>query len=194
MRCAGELTPPEPGSDPVRLVAPIIVDGPLAFVAARIPTRSDIFAIDTAGQVVWSAAPGGPVSALAADSANGILYAASILPLTNQGNIPLLTGYTEADGLVHSAVVAEVRGFVPVDSLAFSNGLVFGTQSDDHGEGGVGAFASHPDSGALAWSGDGQVTTVTRARWSITTSTCLTPSAGHLYAQSATRLYVLAPT
>jgi outer membrane protein assembly factor BamB len=155
-----QLTPPEPGGGFVRVVGPIIVDGPLAFVAASAPTRSDIFAVDSRGHVVWSAAPGGVVSALAADPGRRVLYTASLLQLTN-GPIQLLTGYGETEGTVRSAVVAQIPSFASVSSLGFSNGLVFGTQPNDQGEGGIGAFAMHPDSGALAWSGDGNVTAIT---------------------------------
>jgi outer membrane protein assembly factor BamB len=156
-----QLTPPEPGSGPVWIVGPIIVDGPLAFVTATGSTRSDVFAVDAGGQVVWSAAPGGFVSALAVDPGHRVLYTASLLRLTNAPSLHLLTGYAEADGIVRSAVVAQVPSFIPIESLGFSNGLVFGTQSNDHGEGGIGAVALHPDSGALAWSGDGNVTAIT---------------------------------
>jgi outer membrane protein assembly factor BamB len=156
-----QLTPPEPGSGPVTVSGPLIVDGPLAYVAVRTPTRAGIYALDRAGQVVWSSAPGGYVSALTADPERHILYAASVLPLTNSSSIPLLTGYAEANGALRSAVVAAVPGYVPIDSLGFSQGLVFGTQSNDHGQGGIGAFALHPDTGALVWSGDGNVTAIT---------------------------------
>ena len=132
--------------------APVVVDGPLAFVAATTSTRSDIFAVDSAGHVVWSAAPGGFVSALAADPEQHTLYVASLLQLTGGPSIQLLTGYAEADGLLRSAVVLPIPSFVSVSSLGFAKGLVFGTQSNDHGEGGIGAFAVHPDTGALAWS------------------------------------------
>jgi outer membrane protein assembly factor BamB len=156
------LTPPEPGSGPVRVLGPVVVDGPLAFVAASTSMRSGIYAVDRAGQVVWSAAPGGFVSALTADPEHHVLYAASRVQLTTGPTIPLLTGYAEADGALRSAVTAQVRSnFVPIESLGFSDGLIFGTQSDDHGEGGIGAFALHPDTGALAWSGDGNVTAIT---------------------------------
>ena len=133
----------------------------LAFVAASTSTRTDIFAVDSGGHVAWSAAPGGFVSALAADPGRRILYTASLLQLTNGPSIQLLTGYAETDGAVRSAVVAQIPSFVSVSSLGFSNDLVFGTQSNDHGEGGIGAFAMHPESGALAWSGDGNVTAIT---------------------------------
>jgi outer membrane protein assembly factor BamB len=156
-----QLTPPQPGSGPVRVMGPVIVDGPLAFVAASGSTRSDIFAVDAGGHVVWSAAPGGFVSALTADPGGRILYTASLLRLTNGPSIQLLTGYAESNGIVRSAVVAQVPSIDSIDSLGFSNGLVFGTQSNDHGEGGIGAFALQPDSGALAWSGDGNVTAIT---------------------------------
>ena len=156
-----QLTPPEPGGSDVRMAGPIIVDGPLAFVAASTSTRTDIFAVDSGGHVAWSAAPGGFVSALAADPGRRILYTASLLQLTNGPSIQLLTGYAETDGAVRSAVVAQIPSFVSVSSLGFSNDLVFGTQSNDHGEGGIGAFAMHPESGALAWSGDGNVTAIT---------------------------------
>jgi outer membrane protein assembly factor BamB len=156
-----QLTPPEPGSGPVGMGGPIIVDGPLAFVAASSSTRTGIFAVDNGGHVVWSAAPGGFVSALVADPGRRILYTASLLLLTNGSSIPLLTGYSETDGIVRSAVVAQIPSYASVSSLGFSNGLVFGTQSNDHGEGGIGAFAMHPDNGAVAWSGDGNVTAIT---------------------------------
>jgi outer membrane protein assembly factor BamB len=156
-----QLTPPEPGPGPVRVVGPIIVDGPLAFLAASVSSRSDVFALDTEGHVVWSAAPGGFVSALVADPGRRILYTVSLLLLTNRPSLQLLTGYEETDGDLRSAVVAQIPAFASVGSLGFSDGLVFGTQSNDHGEGGVGAFAMHPDSGALAWSGDGRVTAIT---------------------------------
>jgi outer membrane protein assembly factor BamB len=152
-----DMTPPEPGSGRVALDGPIIVDGPLAFVAARIPTRSDIFAIDTAGHVAWSASPGGGVKQIAADPAQQTLYTLSLLQLTSGPSIYLLTGYAEADGTVRSAVSAQLRpiSLSVVQSLGFANGLVYGTQANLHGEGGAGAFALHPDTGALAWSGDG---------------------------------------
>lgn len=159
-----QLTPPEPGGGRVGIVAPIVVDGPLAFVAATTSTRSDILAVDSGGHIVWSAAPGGSVSALAADPGQHILYTVSLLQLTSGPSIQLLTGYAEADGTVRSAVVAQIPSIAPfglVSSLGFSDGLVFGTQSNDHGEGGIGAFALHPDSGARAWSGDGNVTAIT---------------------------------
>ncbi len=156
------LTPPEPGRDPVRLSRPIIVDGPLAFVAATVSTRSDIFAVDSVGRVVWSAAPGGFVSSLTADPGNHILYTASLLSLTSGPSVQLLTGYGEADGIVRSAVqVVPTAIAQSIYSLGFSDGLVFGTQSNNHGEGGLGALAVHPDSGVLAWSGDGNVTALT---------------------------------
>jgi outer membrane protein assembly factor BamB len=150
------LTPPEPGSAAVRLSVPI-VDGALAFVIATVPTRSDVFAIDTRGRVVWSAAPGGSVTALTADSEHHVVYAASRLFLTSGPWIQLLTGYAEADGSVRSAVVPEIPFIVGVETLGVANGLVVGTQPNDHGEGGVGAFAVHPDTGALAWSGNGGI-------------------------------------
>jgi outer membrane protein assembly factor BamB len=156
-----QLTPPEPGSGPVYVVGPLIVDGPLAYVAANTPTRSGIYALDRAGQVAWSSAPGGYVSALTADPERHILYAASLLYVSNGPSIPLLTGYADADGAPRSSVIAPVSTFVPIDSIGFSKGLVFGTQSNDHGQGGIGAFALHPDTGALAWSGDGNVTAIT---------------------------------
>jgi outer membrane protein assembly factor BamB len=156
-----QLIPPEPGSGPVRVVRPVIVDGPLAFVAATSSTRSDIFAVDRGGHVVWSAAPGGFISAFTADPGRHILYTASLLQLTNAPSLQLLTGYAENDGIVRSAVVVQIPSFVSVDSLAFSNDLVFGTQSNDHGEGGIGVFAVHPDTGELAWSANGSVAAVT---------------------------------
>jgi outer membrane protein assembly factor BamB len=156
-----QLTPPEPGNGPVRVIGPVTVDGPLAFVTATTAARGGIYALDSAGQVVWSSAPGGFVSAITADPEHHILYAASFVQLTNVAGIQLLTGYAEADGTLRSAVVAQVPTFVLVASLGFSKGLVFGTQPNLHGEGGVGAFAMHPDSGALAWSGDGAVTAIT---------------------------------
>jgi outer membrane protein assembly factor BamB len=156
-----QMTPPEPGGARVGIVAPIVVDGPLAFVAANSSTRSDIFAVDSGGHVVWSAAPGGFVSALTADPEQGTLYVASLLQLTNRPSIQLLTGYAEGDGARRSAVVPQIPSFVSVSSLGFSNGLVFGTQSNDHGEGGIGAFAVHPDTGELAWSANGSVAAIT---------------------------------
>ena len=103
-----QLTPPEPGGSDVRMAGPI-VDGPLAFVAASTSTRTDIFAVDSGGHVAWSTAPGGFVSALAADLGRRILYTASLLQLTNGPSIQLLTGYAETDGAVRSAVVAQIR-------------------------------------------------------------------------------------
>jgi hypothetical protein len=155
-----QLTPPEPGAGDVRVFG-LIVDGPLAFAIAGPFTRSDIFAIDSGGRVVWSAAPGGFISALAADPARRIVYTASFLQLTSAPSIHLLTGYAETDGTTRSAVVVPVSSFALISSLGFSNDLVFGTQSNDHGEGGVGAFAVHPDTGAIAWSGDGNVSALT---------------------------------
>jgi outer membrane protein assembly factor BamB len=155
------LTPPEPGGGPVGVIGPIIVDGPLAFVSAVNAGRSGIFAIDRGGHVVWSAAPGGFVSALTADPEHRILYAASLLQITNGPSIQLLTGYAEADGVLRSSVVAQIPSFPSVGSLGYAGGLVFGTQGNDHGEGGIGAFALHPDSGARAWSGDGNVNAIT---------------------------------
>jgi hypothetical protein len=133
----------------------------LAFVAANSSTRSDIFAVDSGGHVVWSAAPGGFVSALTADPEQRTLYVASLLQLTNRPSIQLLTGYAEADGLRRSAVDLQIPRSVPVSSLAFSNDLIFGTQSNDHGEGGIGVLAVHPDTGELAWSANGSVAAVT---------------------------------
>jgi outer membrane protein assembly factor BamB len=150
------LTPPEPGTDPVSLSTPI-VDGPLLFVIARVPTRSDVFAIDTSGRVAWSAAPAGYVTALTADPDSKRLYAVSALTLTAGPpfGFQFLTGYEEADGSVRSSVVTQLRHFVGVGTLGFSNELVIGTQPNLHAEGGVGAFALHPDTGAFAWTGNG---------------------------------------
>jgi outer membrane protein assembly factor BamB len=154
------LTPPEPGSGPVRIFG-LIVDGPTAFATAGPATRSDIFAIDSRGHVVWSAAPGGFVSALTADPGHRIVYTASFLQLTSAPSIQLLTGYAEGDGTTRSAVVVPVPPFSLISSLGFSNDLIFGSQLNDHGEGGVGAFAVHPGTGELAWSGDGNVAAIT---------------------------------
>lgn len=155
-----QMTPPEPGGNPVTIAGPIIVDGPLAFVAAFARTRSDIFAIDTGGHVVWSASPG---SALAIDPAQHTVYTLSLLRLTHGPSVYVLTGYAEADGTVRSAVVTQIPDTPPVGAAAtgFSNGLVFGSQSSDHSPSGIGAFALHPDTGALAWSGDATVTALT---------------------------------
>jgi outer membrane protein assembly factor BamB len=190
-----QLTPPEPGRGPVRVFGPVIVDGPLAFVTTSTPTRAGIYAFDRAGQVVWSAAPSGFVSALTADPGNHILYAASFLQLSNGSRIPLLTGYAEADGALRSAVVAQVSPFVPIGSLGFQKGLVFGTQSNDHGEGGIGAFALHPDTGTRAWSGDGNDGAVVATVPVLDTDPfrALTPTAGHLYVITNTQLNALAP-
>jgi outer membrane protein assembly factor BamB len=149
------MTPPEPGTEPVRVSAPVLVDGALAFVVASTSTRSDVFAIDTRGRVVWSAAPGGFVSQLTIDDRAHTVYATSAVPLTNALPVPLLTGYAAGDGSRRSSVVAELRAFVGVATLGFSDGLVIGTQPNLHGEGGEGAFALHPETGALAWSGNG---------------------------------------
>jgi outer membrane protein assembly factor BamB len=156
-----QVTPPEPGNGPVRMFGPVVVDGPLAFVPASTASRSGIYALDPAGQVVWSSAPGGFVSALTADPEHHILYAASRLQPTSGSSIQLLTGYAEEDGALRSAVIVQVSSFVNVSSLGFSKGLVFGSQLNNHGEGGIGAFAVHPDTGALAWSGDGNVSAIT---------------------------------
>jgi outer membrane protein assembly factor BamB len=44
---------------------------------------------------------------------------------------------------------------LPVQSLAATNGLVYGTWFTDFGRaGGSGAFAVHPDTGAIVWTGD----------------------------------------
>lgn len=152
-----QVTPRAPGvtGEQVFVPAPVVVDGPLAFVGALGSGGSEVSAIDPNGQVVWSAAPGDGLPVLAADPAQHRLYVLSQLFLTDGQVISLLTGYDEATGVRRSRVVAQISPFAGVESLAFSNGLVIGSQSNLHGEGGVGAFALHPDTGALAWSGNG---------------------------------------
>jgi outer membrane protein assembly factor BamB len=158
------LVPPAPGPRGGSVaVGQVIVDGPLAFVAATGGGGSEVFALDGDGHVAWSAVPGGSFSLLAADSAGHTVYVPSRIRV-NGLSIHLLTGYAEADGTVRSAVVAELPSPEPygeVESLGFSNGLVFGTQGNEHGQGGVGAFALHPDTGARAWSGDLSVAVLT---------------------------------
>jgi outer membrane protein assembly factor BamB len=149
-------------SGPVVVVGPVLVEGALAFVAAGVNAATEVSALDSAGHVVWSAAPGGVVSPLAVDPGGRTVYTLSQLRLTNAPTIPLLTGYAEADGSLRSAVVAHINSTDAVTSLAFSNGRIFGTQVTGHsGQAGVGAFGMDPNTGALAWSGEISETVVT---------------------------------
>ena len=153
-----QLTPPAPGTGAV-MVGPAIVDGSWAFVEAGVAAgRGEVSAIDTAGHVVWSAVPGTALGAFASDPVHRTLYVA-------WGDRPSgshLTGYAEPDGTVRSAVVTQLDPRAAVVSLAFSDGLVYGTQTTGHSDQfGVGAFALHPDTGKLVWSGDISETVVT---------------------------------
>jgi outer membrane protein assembly factor BamB len=159
-----QVTPPAPGPSGGRVgVGQVIVDGPLAFAAATGGGGSEVSAIDRDGHVAWSAVPGGFFSVLAADAAQRTVYTLSVIFTTNGPAIPLLTGFDEAGGIVRSQVTAGISPFSltpAVTSLGFSNGLVIGTQPNEHAQGGVGAFAVHPDSGALAWAGRSAGSTV----------------------------------
>jgi outer membrane protein assembly factor BamB len=146
------------------VLSPPIVDGKLAFVAANNTTRSDVVAIGADGHVAWSTSPGGTVSAVTVDAVHDIVYAASYLQLTTGPTLYLLTGYGSADGELRSRTTIDLDPDVPVTTLGFSNGLVFGSQPNRHGEGGVGAFAVRPATGAIAWRGfGGEVAAVTPA-------------------------------
>jgi outer membrane protein assembly factor BamB len=152
-----QVTPPAPGPTGGRIeVGQVIVDGPLAFAAATGGGGSEVSAIDRDGQVAWSAAPGGFFAVLAANAANHTVYTLSVIFTTNGPAIPVLTGFHEASGIVRTQVAAEISPFSltpAVTTLGFSNGLVIGTQPNEHAQGGVGAFALHPESGALVWAG-----------------------------------------
>jgi outer membrane protein assembly factor BamB len=142
--------PPVPGGGQA-FVRGVIVDGPLAFVAGL----TDLFAVDTGGRVVWSRSPGDFVSALTADPAGHIVYAISSLSLTDEPDLWLLSGYRSDGSRVSQVIAEDVFPFAGVETLGFSNGLIIGAQPNEHGEGGMGAFAVHPETGDLAWGGGG---------------------------------------
>jgi outer membrane protein assembly factor BamB len=152
-----KLTPPTPGTGAVRIIAPV-VDGRLAFVAATASSATELSAIDPTGHVVWSAMPGGTVGdfpppdpSLATNPGHTIYIAT--LSLTAPAN-QLLTGYDESDGTVHSAVSVQPTPAGPIQSIAYSNGLILGTAGTGFGRLGFGAFGLDPDTGAVLWTTD----------------------------------------
>jgi outer membrane protein assembly factor BamB len=149
------LTPPAPGTGPVIIVTPV-VDGDRAFVAATASSDAELSAVDTSGNVVWSAIPGGSVFLAAPVAANSgqTVYIASFERTGN--GVALLTGYAEADGAVQSAVtVQQTDQPQPIESIAFSNGAVFGSGYTAFGRlSGLGGFRVDPNTGVVAWSHD----------------------------------------
>ena len=148
------VMPPAPGQGAVQSNTVPVVDGPLAFVdGLSSGGTSEISAIDAQGRVVWSAIPGGIVRALT--TGDHTVYVASRVALTVfPYGIDLITGYNESDGKVKSVVAPPFDNFTPIDSLGFSNDLLYGTLTSGHDTLGGLTFAVHPDTGAIAWSTD----------------------------------------
>lgn len=145
------VRPPTAGSGYTRLDPPV-VDGSLVYVGATASDSTVVSAFDPTGQRIWSVVPGGqsfPGRNLAI-SPDGTLYTATFIGLSEAPPVNLLRGYAASDGTARSAAI--VPSDIPVQSLAAVDGMVFGTWFTDFGRfGGVGGFAVHPDTGALAW-------------------------------------------
>ena len=118
-------------------------------------------AIDPTGHVVWAATPGGRGDRLAADPGRTVYFATLIDTSSLDTAVPLLTGYDEGRGTVRTQVVPRI-GRDMTATLAFANGLVYGSQVDvAQGGSGSGGYAVHPDTGALAWNSSIAVTAIT---------------------------------
>jgi outer membrane protein assembly factor BamB len=146
-------TPPTPGSGRVRIDPPVL-DGALVLVTATASDASTLSAYDPTGRRVWTVVPGGQVfpGANPAVVPGETVYVSSSIPIPT-GGLVLLRGYAVADGTVRST--ATISNALPVQSLAVANGLVYGTFFTSFGRlGGPGTFAVHPDTGAIAWTGE----------------------------------------
>jgi outer membrane protein assembly factor BamB len=150
-----QRTPPAPGSGRIRLDPPL-VDGSLVFATATASDATTVSAYDPTGRRVWTVVPGGQIfegSNLAAVSGQTV-YVATTIFLSDGGGVVLLRGYSVADGTAGSA--AFIQNALPgIESLAVANGLVYGTIFTSFGRlSGVGAFAVHPETGTVAWTGE----------------------------------------
>jgi len=188
-----QVKPPAPATGREVFVWSTIVDGSLAFVATGPSDGSaaEISALDTSGQVVWSApAAGGVFGGLTVDPGR-IVYIASSVFLSNPSGtvVPLLTGRSESSGEEQSQVVAQVNNQNGNIAIGFANGLVYGSQPSFPGSPGVGAFALRPDTGALVWSADNQESVIAPSavltRTSAGTITARDPNTGTAQWQAA---------
>lgn len=179
-----QVKPPAPATGREVFVWSTIVDGSLAFVATGPSDGSvgEISALDTSGQVVWSVPTAGGVfrGGLTVDPGRIVFIASSVFLSNPNGTVvPLLTGRSESSGEEQSQVVAQVKNHNSNIAIGFANGLVYGSQPSFPGSPGVGAFALHPDTGALVWFADNQESV-------IAPSTVLTrTSAGTITARDA---------
>ena len=119
-----------------------LLDRGLLLVVADIGNAPEVSAIDTNGRVIWSVAPSGPVSGMAADA--GRLYVTTTVTISDPpSSHVLLLGLSETTGAVQSGVL--IQSDQAGGRVVFANGLVYD-----------GGLAFHPDTGAIAWSAPGE--------------------------------------